>query len=146
LSFHFYSQWILYFLLKHFCKNRMICIHMFFRRCYLILSYCIWLVGTRDLRTLWGAPAGLVRVAQAGLARPSCPVHPRLACWAHCLAPNCITHPHWMYKRPWHLARPPTVVAMAVIRECLWRTHRQTNTTFALIYRIKHFFAWILGL
>ncbi len=55
----------------------------------------------------WGAPAGPVRAAQAGLARPSCPVHPRLARWAHRLAPNCIMHPHWMYKRPWHLARPP---------------------------------------
>jgi hypothetical protein len=64
-----------------------------------------------------------MRVAQAGLVHPSCPMHPHLARWAHRLAPNCITHPHWMYKRSWHLARPP---AVATIRECLWRTHRQT--------------------
>jgi hypothetical protein len=91
-----------------------------------ILKDSIVLVCTRDLRTLWGAPVGPVRAAQAGLARPSCPVHLRLARWAHRLAPNCITHPHWMYKRPWHLARPPAAAALAAIRECLWRTHRQT--------------------
>jgi hypothetical protein len=93
------------------------------------------LVGTRDLQTLWGAPVGPVRAAQAGLARPSCPVHPCLAHWAHRLAPNCITHPHWMYKRSWHLARPPVAVALAAIRECLWRTHRQTNTMFVMCKR-----------
>jgi hypothetical protein len=104
-------------------------------RSYLLIAPCFWLgrlVGTRDLRTLWGAPAGPVHAAQAGLACPSCPVHPRLAR----LAPNCITHPHWMYKRPWHFARPPTAAALAEIRECHWRTHRQTDTKFALIYRI----------
>ncbi len=31
----------------------------------------------------WGAPAGPVRAAQAGLACPSCHVHPRLARWVH---------------------------------------------------------------
>jgi hypothetical protein len=77
---------------------------------------------------LWpSGTAGPVRAAQAGLARPSCPVHPRLVRWAHRLAPNCITHPHWMYKRPWHLARPP--------EGCLWRTHRQTDSTFAMCKR-----------
>jgi hypothetical protein len=58
---------------------------------------------------------------------PIVPCAPRrLARWAHRLAPNCITHPHWMYKRPWHLARPPAAAALAAIRECLWRTHKQT--------------------
>jgi hypothetical protein len=71
--------------------------------------------------------ASPVRVAQAGLAHPSCHVHPCLARWAHRLAPNCIMHPHWMYKRPWHLARPPVVAALAIIYECLWRIHRQTS-------------------
>ncbi len=89
-------------------------------------------MGTCDLRTLWGAPAGLVCAAQAGLPYPSCPVHPHLARWAHRLAPNCITHPHWMYKRPWHLARPPAVAVVVAIRECLWRTHKHTDTTFAV--------------
>jgi hypothetical protein len=77
-------------------------------------------------------PSGPVRATQAGLARPLCPVHPRLARWAHRLAPNCITHPHWMYKRPWHLARPPAAAALAAIRECLGRTHRQTDATFTV--------------
>jgi hypothetical protein len=77
------------------------------------------LVGTCDLRSLWsppdslnqerhthrcwleawGTPTGPVRIAQAGLARPSCHVHPCLARWTHRSAPNCITHPHWMYKK-----------------------------------------------
>jgi hypothetical protein len=63
---------------------------------------------------------------------PIVPCAPRLAHWAHRLAPNCITHPHWMYKRPWHLARPLTAAALAAIRECVWRTHRQIDTTFAV--------------
>jgi hypothetical protein len=31
-----------------------------------------------------------------------------------------------MYKRSWHLARPFAAAALAAIRECLWRTQRQT--------------------
>jgi hypothetical protein len=66
---------------------------------------------------------------------PIVPYAPPSGHWAHHLAPTCITHPHWMYKRPWHLARPLAVAALGTIREYLWRTHRQTDTTFALIYR-----------
>jgi len=40
-----------------------------------------------------------------------------------------------MYKRPWHLARPLAVAALATIRECLWGTRRQKDTTFAMCKR-----------
>jgi hypothetical protein len=101
----------------------------------LLCPYIYILVGTRDFRTLWGALAGPARVAQVDLVRPSCPVHPHLARWTHCLAPNCITHSHWMYKRPWHLAWPPAMVALATIRECLWHEHTETYTTFTVCKR-----------
>ncbi len=36
LSFHFSFQWTIYFLLKHFCNNRMVYIHIVFQCCYSI--------------------------------------------------------------------------------------------------------------
>jgi hypothetical protein len=39
LFIHFSFQLIVYFLVKHFCNNKMVCIHMFFQCSYSI--YCI---------------------------------------------------------------------------------------------------------
>jgi hypothetical protein len=71
------------------------------------------------------------RDTHKGFGPPIVPCAPHLARWTH---RNCITHPHWMCKKWWHLARPPAVAALAAIHECLWRTHRQRNTTFAVSF------------